>query len=254
MGNPQRGAEWFAEGHIPGAQFVGVDTDLSGRKTGGNGRHPLPEPGEFTAFLSRSGVTASAQVVAYDQVGGQYAARLWWMCRWIGWGNVRVLDGGWPKWVNEGLEVSKKTVEPNCVAGVVEVSVDPTQVVMGDEVVANFKSAERLVVDARSPSRFRGDEEPIDPMAGHIPGAVNRFFQDNLRPNGAFRDAQTLRGEFEAVLDGRDSREVVHQCGSGITACANFLAMDYAGLLGSKRYAGSWSEWVADPTRPVDVG
>lgn len=247
------GAAWYATAHIPGARFASVETDLAGPKSGTNGRHPLPSPEDLAAFLSRNGVTPKSQVVAYDQVGGQYAARLWWMARWIGFDGVHVLEGGWPKWLNEGRVVSA-ALPPAARPGHLPVNADRGCWLSAAEVQAGLAANRELVVDARAPARFRGEVEPIDRVAGRIPGAVNRFFQDNLNGDLTLRPAKTLRAEFETVLAGRPVADVVHQCGSGITACANLWAMECAGLTGSRLYPGSWSEWIADPARPVAQG
>lgn len=247
-----KGARAYAEGHIPGAHFAPVEAALSGAKTGKNGRHPLPEPQAFANFLGRHGVTERSTIVAYDDAGGLYAARLWWMARWIGLQRVALLDGGWTKWVAEGRAVTKdvpraRAVELRACAGAM-----PTWSV--DEVQRRLGDARSLVIDARAAERYRGETETIDPVAGHIPGAANRFYKLNLQGDGTFRPAAELRREFEALLAGRAAENVAHQCGSGITACANLFAMEYAGLGGSRLYPGSWSEWVAEPSRPVARG
>lgn len=250
---PERGAELYAAGHLPGAFFAAVDTDLSGPKNGRNGRHPLPTPAAFAAFLESRGVTSSSHIVAYDDVGGQYAARLWWMTRWIGLSGAAVLDGGWSRWVAEGRPVESARPAPQ--RGSVVPHVDGSGLALVDEVqrvVADARSG--LVLDARAAERFRGEVEPLDPVAGHIPGALNRFFKANLNTDLTLRPAADLRADFKSLLGDTDASAVIHQCGSGITACANLLAMEVAGLKGSRLYAGSWSEWVADPARPVATG
>ncbi len=248
-----RGAQLYREGHVPGAHFAPVDTALSGAKSGSNGRHPLPRPEDFGNFLSQQGVTPATQVVAYDDVGGQYAARLWWLARWIGLKHVGVLDGGWPKWCAAGLPVTTEVPVPRP-APTLAAQPSSGLWVTAAEVRDGIERSQCLVVDARAPERYRGEVEPLDPVAGHIPTARNRFYKTNLNPDLTLRPAAELRREFEELLAGRPPAEVVHQCGSGITACANLLAMEHAGLTGSKLYAGSWSEWVADPTRPVARG
>jgi thiosulfate/3-mercaptopyruvate sulfurtransferase len=248
-----RGSRFYAEGHIPGAFFAPVETALSGTKTGTNGRHPLPGPQEFADFLNRHGVTPATRIVAYDDVGGQYAARLWWLARWIGLTNVEVLDGGWPKWLAEGHPMSTAIPAAQSIGKVIA-RPDLTMVRTANEVGEDLKRASCLVVDARAPERFRGESEPIDQVAGRIPGAVNRFFKHNLKADLTLRPANELRMDFGALLGARRPDEVVHQCGSGITACANLLAMEHAGLNGSTLYVGSWSEWIADPARPVARG
>ena len=248
--NFDRGAALYRAGHLPGAHFAAVETDLSGEKTGANGRHPLPRPEDFAGFLARHGVRAETMIVAYDQVGGQYAARLWWMARWIGLERVAVLDGGYPKWVAEGRTLAVG-VEPLPPPGDVVACPDDSQWLGVEGIEANLKTGDDLVLDARGSERFRGEMEPLDAVAGHIPGAANHFFQSNLRADLSFRSPEELRRAFEGSLAGRDPRAVIHQCGSGITACANLLAMEHAGLTGSKLYPGSWSEWIADTTRQI---
>ena len=248
-----KGPAAYDAGHIPGAYFAPVDTALSGVKTGTNGRHPLPSAVDFAAFLNRHGATSETQLVAYDDVGGQYAARLWWLARWIGLTRVALLDGGYPKWLAEGRPVSTRHPEPRG-GGTVIPTPDDAQWVKVSSVLEGLNTGKSLVLDARAPERFRGEVEPIDRIGGHIPGARNRFYKANLRSDLTMRPASELQREFEQLLEGRSPAEVVHHCGSGITACANLLAMEHAGLKGSKLYAGSWSEWIADPTRPVTRG
>ncbi len=253
LGDPTKGAEWYAAGHIAGAFFAGVDTVLASRPTGTNGRHPLPEPAGLGEFLAACGVTPTSTLVAYDDVGGQYSARFWWLARWIGLSNVRVLDGGWGKWMREGRAISNEA-PPTPPRGRVEPQPDASLWVDVATVENQVRQGDGLVIDARAPERFRGEVEPIDPVAGHIPGACNRFFKTNLNADLTVRPAAELRTEFAATIGDRDPTTVIHQCGSGITACMNLLAMDYAGLPGSKLFVGSWSEWVADPRRPVATG
>lgn len=248
-----KGARVYREGHIPGAHFAAVETDLSGAKTGRNGRHPLPRPEDFAAFLNRHGATPATQLVAYDDIGGQYAARLWWLARWIGVPRVAVLDGGWPKWVEEKRAVSAE-IPAAMGGGTLVARPDDSQYLTVDALRAGIQAGTVQLVDARTPERFRGESEPIDPVAGHIPTAVNRFFKLNLNPDLTMRPAAELRREFEELLGARPPAGIAHQCGSGVTACVNLLAMEHAGLAGSKLYAGSWSEWIADPARPVARG
>jgi thiosulfate/3-mercaptopyruvate sulfurtransferase len=249
LGDHARGARLYAEGHIPGAYFAAVETDLSGRKTGTNGRHPLPLPAAFMDFLARHGVSDSSTIVAYDDAGGLYAARLWWMCRWIGLNQVALLDGGLTKWIEEGRPTTKAV--PAAERGSLEGHDDPSLIWTAGDVLRHLQDAEFALIDARAAERFRGEVEPIDPFAGHIPGALNRFYKANLNANFTFRPASELSSEFRALIGDRRPENIVHQCGSGITACANLFAMEYAGLTGSKLYSGSWSEWLADPERPT---
>jgi thiosulfate/3-mercaptopyruvate sulfurtransferase len=246
--NRSAGAEAYAAGHIPGAHFLHCDTDLSSPPNGRNGRHPLPSIAQFAATLARCGVRPGVQLVAYDAAGGSYAARLWWMARWLGHEAAAILDGGWGKWVAEGRPQS--TERPVVANGQVE-AVPRLPTVDSEAVAANLHRGDFVVVDARANDRYRGQNETIDPVAGHIPGALNRFFRDNLAADGCFKTPHLLREEFAALLGRRGATEVVHQCGSGVTACHNLFAMELAGLTGSKLYPGSWSEWIADPTRPI---
>jgi thiosulfate/3-mercaptopyruvate sulfurtransferase len=245
------GAREYAAGHIAGAVFARMEDELSGRKTGTNGRHPLPPREELAALLRRWGVNPDTQLVAYDAQGGQFAVRLWWLARWLGHARAAVLDGGWQAWLEAGGATSVETAartpgsfQPGpALAGTVDAA----------QVLATRSDPRVRVLDARAPERYAGELEPIDPVAGHIPGAHNRFWQLNLA-GGRFKPAQALRAEFETLLAGRDPAHVMHQCGSGVTSCHNLLAMEIAGLGGSQLYAGSWSEWIADPARPVARG
>lgn len=251
--HPGRGEALYRQGHIPGAYFAPVDEVLSGEKNGSNGRHPLPSPTAFARFLEDHGVSDDTQIIAYDDVGGQYAARLWWMAGWIGLRQVAVIDGGLPKWIAAGYPLTAEPEKPRS-RGAISVACDSTKWVSVARVEEASRSEAALIVDARAPERFRGDTEPLDRVAGHIPSARNRFFRSNLNDDFTMRPAEALRREFEELLQGRPASEVIHQCGSGITACANLLAMEHAGLPGSKLYPGSWSEWCADPRRPVATG
>ena len=250
--NPETGPRLYAEGHIPGAFFMHVDHDLSAPKTGQNGRHPLPDIETFAAKVNERGVSPGKQVVVYDDLGGNYAVRLWWMLRWLGHDRVAILDGGYPLWLKEGRAATKESPALRKGAFVPRPH-------LGDAVDVHFvgrfaQSPSMKLVDARAAERFTGKQEAIDPVAGHVPGAVNRFWKENLEADGRFKSAERLRPEFEAMLGGLDASQVVHMCGSGVTACHNLFAMELAGLPGSKLYAGSWSEWVADASRPVATG
>ena len=250
----EAGRSAYNSGHIPGARFLHLDEDLSGPKTGINGRHPLPHPITFTLRLAALGIDNRKQVVAYDNAGGVYASRLWWMLRWVGHAQVAVLDGGLDAWVKAGLPLSIEPPQLN--AATFNPDPRPQLAVDSRTVMASLPGGANgmRVVDARSPDRFRGENETLDPVAGHIPGAVNRFFRNNLREDGSFKAAAELKQEFTALLGTLAPGAVVHQCGSGVTACHNLLAMEVAGLTGSRLYPGSWSEWVSDRKRPVAVG
>jgi thiosulfate/3-mercaptopyruvate sulfurtransferase len=244
-----QGRRAYLESHIPGALFLHLEEDLSGTKTGLNGRHPLPHPRTFALRLGALGVGSTTQVVAYDASGGCYAARLWWMMRWIGHTRVAVLDGGWQRWTALGYEVANEAPVPQ--PGAYTLRTNPRLAVDAGFVASHLGDQNTLVIDARSADRFRGENETLDPVAGHIPGAANRFFKLNLDVDGRFKPPERLRSDFEAVLEGRAAAAVVHQCGSGVTACHNLLSMEYAGLEGSRLYPGSWSEWISDGSRPV---
>jgi thiosulfate/3-mercaptopyruvate sulfurtransferase len=241
----------YRAAHLPGAHFLHLDRDLSGAKTGRNGRHPLPEIGTLAATLGRIGIDASKQVVAYDQNGGMWASRLWWLLHWLGHDRAAVLDGGVDKWLAEGRPL---TAELPVARAARFVPQSPGPTASADEILHHLDNGMLTVLDARAPERYHGDMEPIDPVAGHIPGAINRPYAVNLTEQGTFKPAQALRHEFDAQLAGREPGSVVHQCGSGVTACHNVLAMAVAGLPGSRLYPGSWSEWVSDPSRPVARG
>ncbi len=247
-----KGERLYREGHIPGAHFASMETALSGPKTGTNGRHPLPSPENFASFLASRGVSSNSTVVAYDDVGGLYAARLWWMARWIGLSSVVLLDGGISKWVVENRATTQTVPSPRLAE--LRAQVNPAMIQDADTVLRNLSDPARAIIDSRPAERFRGEAEPVDPVAGHIPGALNRFYKANLNADLTFRPAAELKEEFSALIQSRAPENIVNQCGSGVTACASIFAMEYAGLLGSKLYAGSWSEWISDPTRPVFRG
>jgi thiosulfate/3-mercaptopyruvate sulfurtransferase len=251
LADPAAGERAFAQGHLPGAHYLHLDRDLSGAKTGRNGRHPLPERDAFARTLGAIGVTPGRSVVVFDRQGGMFAARAWWMLLWMGHAEVALLDGGVAAWQAAGgaltTDASPASAAPRYperppLAGTVDA--DDLQRELGRV----------RLVDARAAERFRGDVEPLDAQAGHIPGALNRFFKDNLVADGRFKAADTLRAEFEALFGATPAAETVHQCGSGVTACHNLLAMAQAGLAIGRLYPGSWSEWSADPARPVARG
>ena len=252
LADPAKGREAYEAGHIPGAYFMHTDDDLSGPKTGKNGRHPLPPLEEFAAKLNQRGVGPGTQVVAYDDLSGSFAVRLWWMLKWLGHDKVALLDGGFAKWAQEGRPVTREVPAPR------EGRFAPRPH-LGDIVDAHYvdrfrESGDITLIDARAANRFQGRDETIDPVAGHIPGAVNRFWKANLNPDGTFKSPDELREEFEDLLDGADPSRAVHMCGSGVTACHNLFAMELAGLPAGRLYPGSWSEWIADPARPIAAG
>lgn len=250
LANPKLGGEQYREAHVPGALFAHLDRDLSGRKTGANGRHPLPDPQDFEKWLEKTGLTPHDQAVCYDGGPGAMAARLWWMLRWIGHENVAVLDGGFAKWTKEGRPVTVDV--PLFTPFNYPISLRADAAVDVHSVERNLGNS--LLLDARAPARYRGEQEPIDPVAGRIPGAQNRFNLENLSPDGTFKKPAQLKREFEPLLRDRSPSEVIHYCGSGVAACHNLLAMEIAGLKGGRLYAGSWSEWIADPKRPQGRG
>ncbi|MCB9496826.1 MAG: sulfurtransferase [Fibrobacteria bacterium] len=252
LASPRAGVDAWRSGHIPGALFLPLEEALSGARTGTNGRHPLPDRRILSAILAGLGLCKGYQVVVYDDQGGIFAARFWWLLRWLGHSRVAVLDGGFPSWLAEGGAQEDAPPAPRARGGFEE---GPSLVSIADanQILSNLGNPSLLVVDARSPDRFRGENELLDPVGGHIPGAANRFCRDNLLPDGRFKPADLLRREFETLLDFRRPDQAVMQCGSGVTACHNLLAMEIAGLSGAALYPGSWSEWCSDPSRPVET-
>lgn len=251
--DPGAGERAYQAGHLPGAFYAHLERDLSDPSRPGRGRHPLPEADAFSATLSRWGVTPRHQVVAYDANDGAYAARLWWMLRLMGHERVAVLDGGLGAWVARGyaLEVAAPRPRP---ASRYNARFDVKQMVSTAVVAARMASGNGKLIDARAAERFRGEIEPIDRVPGHIPGAVNRPYAQNLGPDGRFKPPGILAEEFRALLGDSPPAETLLMCGSGVTACHNLLAMEAAGLRGARVYPGSWSEWVSDPSRPVARG
>ena len=249
---PEAGEAAYAAGHVPGALYLHLDRDLSGATTGTNGRHPLPDRSDLVAKLAGVGLNEGQQVVAYDAQGGMYAARLWWLLRWLGHDSVALLDGGLQAWEAAGkpLETEAQPRSPgNFKAGApLAVTVDV------QAVERNLTTRDHVLIDARAADRYRGENETLDRVGGHIPGALNHFFKDNLTAEGRFKTAHELRDAFSALVGGTAPDRVVLQCGSGVTACHNALAMEIAGLHGAALYAGSWSEWSANPSRPVATG
>ena len=263
------GAEQYAILHLPNARFAGLDSHLSAPKFGVGtaqftGRHPLPDRATFRAWLASQGVGDKTQVIVYDQGDGMYAARLWWMCRWAGVVNVAVLDGGFAAWRGQGLDMTLDitTGLPSIAAADYTLKpaletvykVDAVQALIADKA---DKATPLRIIDARAPERYRGEVEPLDRVAGHIPGAMNRFFKGNVA-HGVFKQADVLQAEWLQVCEDMQAAKLVHSCGSGATACHNILSLHVAGLVKtaepSKLYAGSWSEWCADPARAVEKG
>ena len=250
------GARAYAEGHLPGAIYLHLDDDLSAPRDGRpprNGRHPLPSREAFAQRLAGLGCHDGLPVVAYDASGGMVAARLWWMLRWLGHTTVQMLDGGLPAWEAAGGALQGGPV-PARAPGRLSLRPPLVQAVDFATLRAGLGQGARLIVDARSPERFRGEGEVLDPVGGHIPGAVNRWFRDNLSPAGTFKPPEQLRSEWLALMAGRAPTDLVQQCGSGVTACHNLLALEAAGLGGSALYAGSWSEWCVQTNAPLASG
>ncbi|MBV8625308.1 MAG: sulfurtransferase [Herbaspirillum sp.] len=253
--NPDAGRDAYAAGHLPSARFAHLDELLSGPKTDAagrfHGRHPLPDRQQFVQAMRALGISNDTQVVAYDGHGGMFAARLWWLLRWVGHADVAVLDGGVAAWQALGEPLSTET-PPAATPGNLQDLSALVKSVDAQTLLANLATPTLQVVDARAPDRFRGENETMDAVGGHIPGAKNRFFKDNLQADGRFKDATQLRQEWLAIVG--DPQAAVMQCGSGVTACHNLLALEVAGLAGASLYPGSWSEWSSDPSRPVATG
>jgi thiosulfate/3-mercaptopyruvate sulfurtransferase len=245
------GRRLYDEAHVPGAFFADVEKDLAGRKTGTNGRHPLPDPENFARFLRGLGVNDDTQIVAYDAGGDMFAARLWFVCRWIGHDATAILDGGFSAWTALEYLVTAAPSQP-ARDGELRVRLRPELLVDADFVLAHLNDPTMQLLDARAKERYSGQTEPIDPVAGHIPGARHRWFKDNFDAAGRLKSREQLRAEFAG--EGLDPKRTVHQCGSGVSSAVTYLAMVHSGLDGSRVYNGSWSEWVADPSRPVATG
>ena len=250
--NEQWGREQYRLAHVPGAVYANLNADLSATPNGSNGRHPLPTVEALAATFGRLGLGRGTQVVAYDQDTGSLASRLWWLLRYLGHDAVAVLDGGWAKWAREG----RPTRSGDEMRPAVTFTPSPrpeARVDLGD-VIARVDDHAALLIDARAPERFEGRTETIDRKAGHIPGAMNHFFKQNLAADGTMLPPESLRATFNQTLGGRAPSDAVMYCGSGVTACQNLLAMEHAGLPGARLYAGSWSEWSSDPSRPIETG
>ena len=249
--NENVGFEAYVASHIPGAAYASLNADLSSLPTGTNGRHPLPSLEEMTETFATLGVGPGVQVVAYDDDSGIYASRLWWMLRYLGHDAVAVLDGGFGKWCREQRPVQGgNELRPR---GAFVPHVHKNRLVTIEEMTAGLAQS-ALLVDARAPERFEGQSESVDRVAGHIPGAINHFYKGNVTEDGTLRPQVELRQTFETMLAGQPPEKAVMYCGSGVTACQNLLAMEHAGLTGTRLFVGSWSEWSADPSRPIETG
>jgi thiosulfate/3-mercaptopyruvate sulfurtransferase len=262
LNQPDAGRAMFEQSHIADAVYADLNTDLSAKGDPGvsgaqcGGRHPLPAREKFAAWLNHLGFDNTKQAVVYDRQGANFCGRLWWMLKWLGHDAVAVLDGGLQAWSAGGgaLAAGPSPAPPEPAAFGFTVLASNVMLVDAATVLRNLGHGHQTVVDARAAPRFRGEVEPLDPVAGHIPGAMNRPFGQNLTPEGFFKPAALLRAEWEALLGDRASASVVHQCGSGVSALPNLIAMEIAGLTGSALFAGSWSEWCSDPTRPMARG
>ena len=248
--DPNVGEQAYLRSHLPGAAYAHLERDLSDMGPHGEGRHPWPQADVLVSKLRSWGIDAHSQVIAYDDADGAYAARLWFLLRMLGHEKVAVLDGGWSRWTSLGLPVSTAPRPPS--ATPYRAVYDLGRLCNAAQVQAHL-DAGGILLDARAASRFRGEEEPLDRVAGHVPGAVNRPYADNIA-NGQFKSAMQLAAEFRALLGERTGSDVVAMCGSGVTACHNLLAMERAGLKGGRLYTGSWSGWISDPARPVATG
>jgi thiosulfate/3-mercaptopyruvate sulfurtransferase len=252
--NPKAGYESYLDGHIPSAIYVDVDHDLASEKNGHNGRHPLPTIEQWVKTCASLGITKDSNMVIYDNQSCMYAVRMWWMLRATGLNNVRLLNGGYASWLAAGFTGEKTDNQRlNIPAATSGKTVSAYKdALLASDLLENLSSKKFVILDARSADRFRGENETLDPVGGHIPGAINRFFKNNLDTNGKFKSADILAKEFKDLLGETPGESIIHQCGSGITACHNMFAMELAGMNSSMIYPGSWSEWCADPARPIE--
>lgn len=252
LADPAAGQKAYRQGHIPGAVYANLDRDLSSAITQQSGRHPLPDLSRFLQQLGQWGIGRDTHVVVYDDMSGAIAGRLWWLLKWLNHENVSLLDGGWNLWQKEQRPISVESPQPTLVH--YTSNADDRLWLSSTAVSRGLASGDLSLLDARAEARFRGEEEPIDPVAGHVPGAINRPMQHNLDQNGCFLTAEDLKQQFTQLLGDTDPASVAHMCGSGVTACHNLFAMELAGLKGSKLYPGSWSEWIRDPEREIACG
>lgn len=252
LADTEAGSKSYRQGHIPGARYIHLDRDLSARITDSTGRHPLPNLNLLSKKLGAWGVSNASQVVVYDDAGGAFAGRLWWLLRCLGHDRVAVLDGGIQQWKKGAYSIT--TALPLIQPAVFRAYLNDSNWLDAEQVQNGLARKVIKLIDARTPERFSGRQEPIDPVAGHVPGALNRPFQANLQADGRFKSARDLHDEWTALIGVAPADRVVHMCGSGVTACHNLLAMEIAGFGGSKLYAGSWSEWIRNKNRPVAFG
>lgn len=252
LSHPDAGRAAYLAGHIPGAQYADLNRDLAAPMSSDSGRHPLPAPDVLAKRFSAFGIASDVQVIAYDAANGSFAARVWWLLRWLGHRQVAVLDGGYRAWLaaGGGTESGDRPGLPQCFVP----RVDAAAAVSSAEVLDALRDPGRLIVDARAAERYSGQSEPIDPVAGHVSGAVNHPFADNLDADGRFLAPTELRRRWLERLAGKAPDDAIMMCGSGVTACHHILALEVAGLPGAKLYSGSFSEWIRDPARPVTLG
>lgn len=248
--NPDAGLNSYLEAHIPGAVYAHLDDDLSSPVTASSGRHPLPDADKFATFLARSGWCPGKLLVAYDDAGGSIAVRLWWLMKYFGHDCAALLDGGIGAWCDAGFELESGHADTTGVPAV-SLSANENLVLSTADIIEGLSSEKIVLADARAAKRFAGEVEPIDTVAGHIPGSINYPFSENLTPRQTFKSADELRPGIRKLIGGHKTQDLVHLCGSGVTACLNIFAAELAGLGGSKLYVGSWSEWIRDPSRPV---
>ncbi|MEI7531658.1 MAG: sulfurtransferase [Betaproteobacteria bacterium] len=252
--NTNWGYQEYLKGHIPRAIFANLDTDLSGKKTGNNGRHPLPQMNDWLSTLNSWGLNKDSLVIMYDQNESTFSARLWWMLNKSGFKNLQLLDGGFKAWCSLDLpiELAAHSAKSSKLLSLEDIPNNFNDLKLMTSVKENLASKDYLVLDARAPERFKGEVEPLDPVAGHIPNASNRPYKENLNSDGTFKRPTELMNDFSKL--GISNNKVIHQCGSGVTACNNLFAMELAGIRNSKLYAGSWSEWCSNPENPMSQG
>jgi len=251
--DPTLGLKNYETAHLPGARFVSLDTDMGGKKTGTNGRHPLPTREQVVAVMRELGVNDDTEVVVYDQCEGMHASRVWWTLNWMGHRDVAVLDGGLQAWQRFGGEIETAVPQPASQGNFSDRGVG-MPVVTYEDVLQNLQTAERLVVDARAADRFAGENETLDPVGGHIPGAINHFYKENLNSDGTFKTTEQMTAQFQSLIGQRRAEYLIMQCGSGVSACHNLLALQMGGLGTAPLYVGSWSEWCSREGAPIATG